>query len=130
MTSPGAFTLLFFALPLPRLFTLFFLPDGVCLSLFLLSSTPSIPFPLGDIQVLTSRRFRLPTTCEGDGTAAQLYELRSRRYFAFGIHRYHSRRFISHRSSSKLEQVSFTRTVTMPEFYLVLCTSNKEERSY
>lgn len=38
MTSPGAFTLLFFVLPLPRLFTLFLLPDGVHLSLFSLLS--------------------------------------------------------------------------------------------
>lgn len=45
----------------------------------------TISFPLG-IHVLSSRRFRLPTTCEGDGAAVQLYELRSRRYFAFGVH--------------------------------------------
>lgn len=44
MTSPGAFTLLFFVLPLPRLFTLFLLPDWVHLSLFsLLPALVSLP---------------------------------------------------------------------------------------
>lgn len=41
------------------------------------------------IRVLFSRCFRLPTTCEGDGAAAWLYESRPRRYFAFGVHFYY-----------------------------------------
>jgi len=64
-----------------------------------------VSFPLDSIQVLSSRRFRLPTTCEGDGAAAQVYELRSRRYFAFGVHCYHPHHFIFCRISSKLEKV-------------------------
>jgi len=76
VTSPGAFTLLFFALLLPRLLALFHLPVGVHLSLFILLSVPPPLLPLISNRVLFSRRRRLPTTCEGDGAAARLYESR------------------------------------------------------
>lgn len=103
VTSPGAFTLLFFALPLPRLFTLFFLPDGVCLSLsFLLPILPSLFFlAVSKSFPLDAFVYQLPAKV----TEQQLYELRSRRYFAFSVYYYHSHRFILCRSSLKLEEV-------------------------
>jgi len=76
VTSPGAFTLLFFALLLPRLLALSHLPVGVHLSLSVLLSVPPPLLPLISNRVLFSRRRRLPTTCEGDGAAARLYESR------------------------------------------------------
>lgn len=103
MTSPGAFTLVFFALPLPCLFSPFLLPLEVCPSHFSrLSIYSRLPFSSWYPRVFFSRRFRLPTTCEGDGAAASssLYESRPRRYFAFGVHCYHP---ILRRLSLKLE---------------------------
>lgn len=49
-----------------------------------LSVLLSLSLFLVSIRVLF-QRFRLPTTCEGDGAAARLYESRLRRYFAFGV---------------------------------------------
>lgn len=78
--------------------------DEVCPSRFSRLYIFPSPFLLRYPRVLFSRRFRLPTTCEGDGAAApsSLYESRPRRYFAFGVHCYHP---ILRRFSSKLEKI-------------------------
>lgn len=122
MTSPGAFTLLFFALPLSCLFSSFllYLTKYTLLvslaSLYTLVSLSPVWYP----RVFFSRRFRLPTTCEGDGAAASssLYESRPRRYFAFGVHCYHP---ILRRFSSKLEEIPSMYTAM--SFYVMFCIS-------
>lgn len=125
MTSPGAFTLLFFALPLPRLFTLFLLPDGVRLSLsFLLSillslflSAVSKSFPLDAFVYqlpakVTEQQFSF-TNCDLAGTLHLVYIVSSLYPVSF---------LFDIRGSSIL---NFT---AMPElFYLVPCINNKRK---
>lgn len=81
VTSPGAFTLLFFALLLPRLLAPSYLSVRLYLSLSVLLSVPprrdrAVSLSLIRNRVLFSQRRCLPTTCEGDGAAAWLYESR------------------------------------------------------